>query len=500
MVKKFSMIALASLIALPALASASAGPNVSDMERKINELSSELDKLKADLAAQRNELNSQGKVVAVLDEKSDDWDLAARIKFYGDFRTRFDYYSADTTSGGSLANDTLFTNRFRLNMRVKATENVEFKARLAMFKIWGMESQMDDDSGAMWPLFDGNTTRTPDDNALRLDRAIINWNNIGGLPMWFSIGRRPSTDGPPAQMRMNNDQRMGTPMAYMDYPFDGLTLGMEYHWPGDIGTGRVRFCYGRGFEAGLLDDSVGNNDDMDFAGLAIDILRKENRLLYFQTYMAYNLVNYPNFEDPIINASFGALSGQGDRVSNGNIWHTAAVYQDKLGPVNFFVVGGYSQTQPDYSGLLNDFAGMAAGTASPNTDDESGYSIYLGARYDIDAIGLKLGAEFNWGSENWVSMTPGHDDIYQSKLAARGSVIEVYGIYDLPTGEAVSKYAKTFIRFGYQHYEYDYAGSGDYNIKPYDLGSAADRAALGMLGIDPVESADQVYLTFEAYF
>jgi len=492
MVKRFSMLALAGLIALPAIASASAGPNVSDMERRIEELSAELDKLKADLA-------KQGEVVAELDEKSDAWDLAARIKFYGDFRTRVDYYTADTVSGRSLANDTLWTNRFRLNMRVNATENVEFKARLAMFKIWGMESQMSDASGAIWPLFDGNIGRTPSDNALLVDRAIINWNNIGGLPMWFSIGRRPTTDGPPAQIRMGNDQRMATPLAYMDYPFDGLTLGVAYNWPGDLGTGRIRFCYGRAFESGLVDDSSGHLDDMDMAGISWDVMKKENRLLYFQTYMAFNLFNYPAFRDTATNAGFGELSGMGAQTSNGNIWHTAAVFQDKYGPVNVFIVGGWSQTQPDYSGLLNDYVAMQMG-GSANTDNENGYSVYLGARYDIDAIGLKLGAEFNWGSENWVSMTPGHDDIYQSKLATRGSAFEVYGIWDLPTGEAISKYAKTFIRFGYQHYEYDYSGSGDWNMKPYDLSNPTDVQYLTMMGMDPVESADQIYLTFEAYF
>ena len=55
-------------------------------------------------------------------------------------------------------------------------------------------------------------------------------------------------------------------------------------------------------------------------------------------------------------------------------------------------------------------------------------------------------------------MTPAHDDLYNSKLAARGQVAEVYLIYDLPTGEAISKYAKTFMRLGYQYYKYDYTG------------------------------------------
>jgi hypothetical protein len=150
--------------------------------------------------------------------------------------------------------------------------------------------------------------------------------------------------------------------------------------------------------------------------------------------------------------------------------------------------------------MFNDYAAMFARTAGPNTDSENGYHVYLGIRYDIDSVGLKLGAEWNYGSEYWIGMTPGHDDLYQSKIAARGNVYEVYGIYDLPTGPAISKYAKTFIRLGYQHYEYDYAGSNDWNMYPYDLDDAADLVALGRIGVDPIESADQIYATLEVAF
>jgi hypothetical protein len=44
----------------------------------------------------------------------------------------------------------------------------------------------------------------------------------------------------------------------------------------------------------------------------------------------------------------------------------------------------------------------------------------------------------------------------------------------------------------------------DWNMKPYDLGDAAELSQLNMVndmsGRSTVESADQVYLTFEAYF
>ncbi len=530
MVKKFSMLALAGLIALPAVASASAGKAPQDLTSKIEELSRQLDALKAQLAKQNETITEYGDKVddmgEMLDEKSESWDLAARFKFYGDFRARADFYKADTvfaagtpllmsgvdpatgapiyatTSTGDLSNDTIFTNRFRLNMRVKATENVEFKARLAMYKVWGMESAFRDDSGTIFPQFDGNSTRNPSDNALRVDRAFVNWNNIGGMPIWFSIGRRPTTDGPPAHLRMGTDQRMGTPIAYMDYPFDGISLGYAYAWGSEaMGTGRFRFCYGRGFENGLQGDSASSKlADTDFMGIDWDIMKKGPRFWNFQSFAVTNIFSYPNFQDPLINEFFGTddMSGMGDRKQLGNIFHTSTVYMDRISNLNYFIAGGWSHTDPNSNGLFNDFVGMQMGTTGPNTDSEDGYNIYVGVRYDIDDMGLKLGAEYNYGSQYWIAFTPGHDDLYMSKLATRGQVFELYLIYDLPTGEAISKYAKTFVRLGWQYYDYNYSGGFDWNAKPYDLDD--EKFELQAMGLNPVESANQIYLTFEAYF
>lgn len=495
MVKKISMLALAGLLAMPVIAAAGAGPqaNNNDLERKIQDLSAQLDQLKAQMAAQAAANKATSDKVADLNDRADDWDLASRIKLYGDFRARMDYYNAETVFGRNLDNDTAWTNRFRLNMRVNATENVEFKARLAMYKAWGMESAWADASDTAWPQFDGNSTRTPSDNALRVDRAFVNFNNIGGAPIWFSIGRRPTTDGNPANIRMNLSERNGTPLI-MDYPFDGIAVGYAYSWGENIGNGRVRVCYGRGFEDGLQVDGD-PMEDMDFVGVSWDILQKGDRFLYAQSFLAANVINYPNFQDPVINDLFGIMSGMGDQVNVGNINHTSAMYMDKFVGLNYFLAGGWSRTDPNENGMFNDYT-----ATSTNTDSENGYHVYLGIRYDIDSVGLKLGAEWNYGSEYWIGMTPGHDDLYQSKIAARGNVYEVYGIYDLPTGPAISKYAKTFIRLGYQHYEYDYAGSNDWNMYPYDLSDANDLAKLDMMGIDPIESADQIYATLEVAF
>ena len=204
--------------------------------------------------------------------------MASRFEFSAELRSRGDFYRANNVfsagtplgmtgmdpatgmpifggvSKGDQENDTILTNRLRLNMRAKATENLEFVGRLAMYKAWGMQSTPTGLADG-YPIFDGNTSRTPNDSALYVDRAYINWTEIAGLPIWLSVGRRPTTDGPPAQLRMNSDSRLATPVAYMDYPFDGFTLGYAYEWGIEaLGNGRIRFCYGRGFENGLLWD------------------------------------------------------------------------------------------------------------------------------------------------------------------------------------------------------------------------------------------------------
>ncbi|MDH5525129.1 MAG: DUF3373 domain-containing protein [Desulfobulbaceae bacterium] len=574
MVKKISALALAGLIALPTIASASNG----DMQAQIDALTRQLEALKAQME----------ETTEAIDDKSAKWDLASRIQFSGDFRTRLDNVSATTkahysaldtadtmmanavTNYGSEAdafnalyagllslpadqrgaaipgfapllagvpvtaaqdyeNDTNWTNRFRLNMRVQALENVEFKGRLAMYKSWGMQNNpLGQDVLGPYTLssmgFDGNSSRTMGSNALVVDRAIVNWNNIGGLPVWFSIGRRPTSDGPPAQLRLGSDERMATPAAFMDYPFDGLTVGYAYQNLFGLtdGPGRIRFCYGRGFESGPTTTASTGLNDVDFAGFAWDIYNKEDRFVYFQSYGAFNMFNVPdnvtfpnpleiamqdnmgsivgddNIEDVMDLAAIqaGAANGILDRANLGDIYHTSVVYKDKVDNFNFFVSGSWSHTNPrgwDEAGnsLLTSWWG--------DLQEKDGYSIYLGGRYDIPDMGLRFGAEYNHGTENWISFTPGHDELYQSKLATRGDVYEVYGIWDIPGGEAVSKFGKAFMRLGYMHYEYDYTGSG------YWLGAPADMDELTTSPLNaqfyaPIEDMDQVYLTFEANF
>jgi len=569
MIKKFSMLALAGLIALPGVAAASAGKTPSDLNQRIDELSRQLDELKAQLAKQNEDIADMGSSVEDMDEKFEEkssaWDLAARFQLYGDYRGRLDYMTSSTapqytvnqiTQGFSMAlaappaqggfgfagpysidmirmavqgmkmytpqqraglfqmmgltpvqsydvnSDTLMTNRFRLNMRVKATENVTFKARLAMYKTWGMESNPAATFGSPFTLdsfmMDGNSTRQPVDNVVRVDRAFFNWAGIGGMPIWLSIGRRPTTDGPPEQLRLGTGERMASPIAFMNYAFDGATLGYAYEWGSDqLGVGRVRFCYGRGFEDGINSNAL---NDMDFAGFNWDVLTSGNRLLNVQMFEAFNIVNAPDgveFPNPLeLSGLVPYQNGILDKQNLGNIYHTTLVYMDKVGDLNWFVAGGWSRTDPSgYDELGNSLLG----SWWEPLEDKDGYTVYAGVRYDIDDLRLKLGLEYNWGSENWIAMTPAHDDMFNSKLAVRGQVFEAYMIYDLPTGEAISKFAKTFMRLGYQYYKYDYSGSGSWLGAPADVDDLSSDPLLAQF-YPALDDMSQVYLTFDIFF
>ncbi len=545
MIKKLSVLALAGCFALPTVASAASN---ADLATKIDQLSQELAQL-------RDQMEEQEEAFEEIDEKAEGWDLAARIQISGDIRSRMDYHSAETADhwtvgdiyaagymmtgapAGSLTptdwqnimammagytpaqrvammnsmglsadnsedweNDTMYTTRLRMNMRVKATENIEVKARVVGYKAWGMQSNpaapgLDTPYYQNSMTYDGTLARMPGNSALLLDRAFMNWNNIGGAPVWFSIGRRPTTDGPPAQLRMGAPKKMATPINYMDYPFDGVSLGYAYanlFGMQDM-PGRVRVCYGRGFEAGVQNEDNSGINDTDFGGLSWDVLKKGTRFINIQSFGAFNIFNFPGDFD-MSNPIMGEMTGTTDleRQNMGDIYHTSAVYMDAIGSFNYFAALGWSYTVPSGTD--------AWGQSLLGSDDnESGYNIYVGGRYDMDDLGLKFGFEYNYGSENWLAFTPGHDDLYASKLQVRGHVFELYTIYDLPSGEAVSKFGNAFLRLGYQHYEYEHSGSGNWMMAPIEMGDLADDP-LNMQPVAPIESYDSIYLTFEAYF
>ena len=87
---------------------------------------------------------------------------------------------------------------------------------------------------------------------------------------------------------------------------------------------------------------------------------------------------------------------------------------------------------------------------------ENGYSVYLGAKYEVDTT-LKFGLEYNYGSKYWFSATQGAEDIL-NKLATRGWVTEAYTIWKY--------HPNLFVKFGYVSSKENYTGSGWHGAEP----------------------------------
>lgn len=407
----------------------------------------------------------------------------------------------------NIENDLLYTNRLRLNMNANASENLAFKGRLAMYKIWGMETSTTTAvpfgmNGFVW---DPNISRRPHDNTLRVEMAYANWENIGGIPMWFSVGRRPTVDGPPLQLKENLNKRYATPVGLgVDWTFDGLTIGYGYSNPF---PGKVRICYGRGYESGFKDMYEDKFDDTDLYGVSWDIIDDKDRDMFanVQLFRAADIPNYMEATMPFVvnpqNPNY--LLDMMPAISNGmykgyqvgDIYHASGVFMHKINGIDYFVSAGLSKTDNNFVDKNGLYPGLM--TAPGEDENRTGWAFYAGVRIPVEALNSKVGFEYNYGSRYWITFTPAADDLYQSKLSTRGHVAEAYWIYTLPE-KFITKSANAFIRAGYQYYWMNYTGSGNWMGKPVDVNELND--PMNAQQFTPVDRMDNAYVTFEVFF
>ena len=447
-------------------------------------------------------------------------DDASWLQIGGDYRFRYDslkgnvhdYVQADGTPSGvatpgyTVKNDSLLLNRFGLNLKADALEDVSVKARFVMYKVWGQETP----NAALGNFFadrfggtnDGTVGHVPQDNTLRVDYAYATVSNLFGAPAWFSIGRRPSTSGIPGNIRQNQEKigTAGIPNILVDYAFDGATLGYAPYieaLPGAF----VKLCYGRGFDTGFQAPGATLNNT-DFYGVNMALIDTENAHIELQYQKGVNIFDRPsdgiNITVPVP-AGGGANTTENLPVSAnlGDIDWIGGVVMGKLGGLNLFLSAAQSKTVPNGQ-LSGGQAGLLFNAGSP-AERQTGFAVYLGGRYDFKSSGTKIGAEYNKGSEFWVGMVPAGDDIWTSKLGTRGSVYEVYLVQEL-NRKPISKKGKAFVRLGYQYYTFDYTGSNNWVGAPVKISNLSTTNPATQQMLAPLKDAKDLYLTFDVLF
>jgi hypothetical protein len=336
---------------------------------------------------------------------------------------------------------------------------------------------------------------------MRADYAYTTLSNIGNMPLWFSVGRRPSTGGVPTNIK-NNSEKAGTggiPAIMVDYAFDGMTVG--YAPDLDIMPGAyAKLCYGKGFDSGYQSTTGTTLKDTDFLGLNAALFDTDNLHVEVQYQKGWNIFDAPSDGSAMtgpVSQNLGDIDWIGavvtGKVAGFNLFFSAA--QSKSDPNNnlFSIATGTTPASMPVAGLLYDAPGMGGVKES-----HTGTAVYLGGRYDIASTGTKIGAEYNQGSQYWVGMVPAGDDVWTSKLGTRGKVYEIYVIQELKN-KALTKKGLAFFKLGYQSYKFDYTGSNNWVGAPKKISELASNTGNAQM-LAPIEKATDLYLTFEVRF
>jgi len=403
-------------------------------------------------------------------------------------------------------NSTLYTHRFGLDLGAKVAQDVALTARLAMYKTFGDQTLDALSNGSNAPyfadrvgVFDGTLSRVPSDSYLNVDRAYVSWNNLFDQDMWFSVGRRPSTQGGPTNFKNNTEKpgRGGTPALLVDYAFDGMTLGYGFDIDGLPGA-HAKLCYGRGFESGFRAPSMNSLQDTDMIGLSFVPIDTDRMRVWLQWNRGTNIFDAPKMR----NTYFGDTAPS---INLGDIdWFGAGIMGTLRnvgsGNLNYFADFGLSKSRPNQNVSANfGFQGLLTGAffnpEAPN--DKTGNAILLGLRYDLPSK-TKLGFEFNRGSKNWITFAPATADMWTSKVGTRGSVYEAYLIQELDAKPIASAQAKSFFRLGFQVYDFKYTGSNNWVGAPVKI--SAINATNNMMTLTPLSKAYDLYGTIEVKF
>ncbi|ANA39994.1 MULTISPECIES: DUF3373 family protein [Geobacter] len=504
-----------------------------DLQKKMETLEKELEALK-------QQMQDTDRKVDKVEQKS----LGRWLTIGGDYRFRYDYLrgkvapyfqlnprnmQADGSDlflpvqGQTVKNDSLYTNRFGLNLDAKATQDVTVHARLLMYKISGArdDSAIRGENGQAYfsdraGLFDGTVGHVPGDGTLAVDQVYATWKNIADQPIWFSIGRRPSTGGIPSHLKQNNEKpgNSGVPQLLVDYAFDGVTLGYAPDFESLPGA-YMKLCYGRGFENGITDRQGNGIHDTDMVGVNIVPYDTDNFKAEFQYNRGINIFNTPVMLS-------GPFAGSAPSVNLGDIdWYglnfLGRVKNAGIGNLHWFASGALSHTNPTTDTVKVQLQTPIAGFTTPEgvldtqsgllwsgqKESKTGWAVYVGGRYDIEATGTKLGLEYNHGSKDWITFAPAADDMWTSKVGTRGNVYEGYLIQELKLKPISSYLSKTFFKIGYQYYDFDYTGTNNWVGAPVKMADLTQASIMGPANpqmLTPLKNAQNLYATFEVHF
>ncbi len=513
-----------NLIALSVVAALTTTSFASDMNKEmlnqIQALKAQIEALEKKVAEQEAKQQTQTPAVTTVDEKRiekiekklDSVSKTAttakiqsaqdNLKWDVDFRTQVDNIQYKHADGSKSENNALLTNRLWLGAKYKADDNSSFHGKLSYNKAFGdtaNHSQSNTNPG--YADFDWVTNENATDNTIKLKEAywLYTQEKLFGsdVPWAVSVGRRPSTDGLPINIR--NDQQPNSPLSHVvDVEFDGFSIKFDTQSLTGLTGSWFKICGGRGltnakprfdFAGTSYASDDDKNVDVDMLGFIAAPYDDGQYSVHMNYARAWNLIGFTNTQLGAYQTAMQSATTPSQIMdAYGNL-----SFKD-VGDIDFatilFKTEGIGDGISDYLDNTTAFASFAMSKTNPNslgmlgsTDSETGTSVWLGinAPCPITPDVAKIGFEWNKGSKYWRSMTYGEDTYAGSKIATRGQAWEVYRTQKLT--DALS--------FGvsYVLMKYDYTGSNSFfgaDGTPMTMSEAQNA------GQNPVEEAQDV--------
>lgn len=550
MIKQWAVVAmilfLTGVWTLPAAAAEDTEAlrkQLKSMQRQMETLQKKLDEMESQSSKQAEETREMGERL----DKAELHTATDKISFGVDFRTRaetlhyenihiapssltngfFTDYAFGGFNGGTLAqiqnrigtmagagmippvekvdadNDIIYTNRMRLDMKARINPRLTFGGRLAAYKVFGDSTGVKFNQGSLGDVtFDGNTSSLPHGDTIHMERAYFNYkSDLGNVPTNLSVGRRPSTEGPPAEYR-NNSLEGGSPLvSIINWQFDGASLSFALEDVTGIPGAAFKLCYGVGFEgdwgnSSSLSSSRPAVEDVHMYGFIADLFNNDIthlNLMYAHaaditdgftglTVMPFivskqDLVGNDGIPEYWFEPNTGGYVSRLEPMTNIGDWDAATVLlrtnlADKGPDIDVFLSGSWTHTDPSRisANPFYEIMGMGLLNSNGELEPRDGYGVYAGVIFNMP-WNARLGIEYNWGSQYWFNFTGAEDSLVASKLAARGQVWEVYWHQDIFPGNF-------FLTLGGQYYDYEYSGSGNPLGEPVKISELTSLDAL----------------------
>jgi hypothetical protein len=407
----------------------------------------------------QNKLNFGAELRTRVDTfKADNYDYIDLTAFLNNLKSGATYFEA---AGKALTHEKSrkdynnWSNRFRITMDALVTDTIDFHGRLTGGSYWG-----DSDSGDAF--FDrGQVLLSNQQQGIGIDRFYINWIPRGlPVPFALTVGRQPSSEGPPFEFKENTVRQSTYPALLFNGIADGIvaTIGLDQYT--SLNNNGLRFAYGKAYHSDtdsylnpfpFLDDNEAGDSNIYAAFFESEIPGLQNSLMVLSYAKIQGLPT--TFFGPMepkyyfSNENIGDMDLWGAHIQVKNIMESG---------LDLFLSYAGNHTSPD-DRENSPYEPTSIGFFSwDHAEDQAGYAFYGGLRYTFAYEPLnnpKLGFEYNYGSKYWYSMTVGTPDPF-NKLATRGSVYDAYYV------QPVNKYL--FFRAGYTRVEFNYNGSGTY--------------------------------------